>query len=322
MPHVVACLAVEGMAPFELGVVAEVFALERPELAGSGWDYAFAVAAERPGPVGLVGGTSLVVPHGLELLAGAADTVVVPAAADVHADPSPAVVAALHAAHARGARLVSICSGAFVLAATGLLDGREAATHWRYAGLFAERFPAVRVTADVLYADAGDRLLTSAGTAAGIDLCLHLVRADLGAAAANSVARRMVVAPHRAGGQAQFVEQPVPAAPGDDPVAAAMAFARVRLAEPLGLADLARAAHVSERTLTRRFAAATGTSPARWLLDQRVAAALPLLEATDHPVEHVGALVGLPSPAAFRRHFTRAMGVPPSHWRRTFAASR
>ncbi len=322
MPHVVACLAVEGMAPFELGVVAEVFALERPELAVSGWDYAFAVAAERPGAVALVGGTSLVVPHGLELVAGTADTVVVPAAADVHADPSPAVVAALRAAHARGARLVSICSGAFVLAATGLLDGREAATHWRYAALLAERFPAVRVTADVLYVDAGDRVLTSAGTAAGIDLCLHLVRADLGAAAANSVARRMVVAPHRAGGQAQFVEQPVPAAPADDPVAAAMAFARARLAEPLQLADLARAAHVSERTLTRRFAAATGTSPARWLLDQRVAAALPLLEATDHPVEHVGTLVGLPSPAAFRRHFTRAMGVPPSHWRRTFAPAR
>ncbi len=322
MPHVVACLAHEGMAPFELGVVAEVFALDRPELAAAGWDYAFRACAAAPGPLRLLGGMSLDVPHGLDVVAEVADTVVVPGAEDVRGDPPAGVVDALLAAHARGARLVSICSGAFVLAATGLLDGREAATHWRYAALLAERFPAVRVTADVLYVDAGDRVLTSAGTAAGIDLCLHLVRADLGAAAANSVARRMVVAPHRAGGQAQFVEQPVPAAPADDPVAAAMAFARARLAEPLQLADLARAAHVSERTLTRRFAAATGTSPARWLLDQRVAAALPLLETTDHPVEHVGTLVGLPSPAAFRRHFTRAMGVPPSHWRRTFAPAR
>ena len=314
-----ACLAVPGMAPFELGVAAEVFALERPELADAGWDYAFRVCAARPGALPLVGGAALSVGHGLGALAEA-DTVILPSAQDVESDPPEAVLAALRAAHARGARLVSICSGAFVLAATGLLDGREAATHWRYAELLAARFPAVRVAADVLYVDAGDRLLTSAGTAAGIDLCLHLVRADLGGAAANSVARRMVVAPHRAGGQAQFVEQPVPAAPeADDPVAVAMTFARARLAEPLSLAELARAAHVSERTLTRRFAAATGTSPARWLLDQRVAAALPLLEGTDHPVEHVGALVGLPSPAAFRRHFTRAMGVPPSHWRRTFA---
>ena len=314
--HHVACLAFAGMAPFELGVVAEVFALPRPEL-GARWNYGFSLCARRPGPVPVVGGFSIEVPHGLDVLARA-DTVVVPGTEDPRADPPADVLDALRAAHARGARLVSICSGAFVLAATGLLDGRTAATHWRYAGLLAERFPAVRVTADVLYVDHGS-LLTSAGTAAGIDLCLHLVRRDHGAAVANGVARRMVVAPHRAGGQAQFAEAPVPEPVLDDPVARAMEHARDRLAEPLAIADLARHAHVSERTLTRRFRAATGTSPARWLLDQRIAAALPLLEAGEHPVERVGELVGLPSPAAFRRHFARAKGVPPSAWRRAFA---
>jgi AraC family transcriptional activator FtrA len=320
VPHRVTVLAHPGLAAFELGIVTEVFALPRPEL-GPAWDYAFGVCAARPGPLPAVGGFTIDVPAGLEAVA-AADTVIVPGTEDVHGDPPPAVLEALRAAHARGARVVSICSGAFVLAAAGLLDGLTAATHWRYAGLLAERFPAVDVTADVLYVDHG-RLLTSAGTAAGIDLCLHLVRRDHGAAVANSVARRMVVAPHREGGQAQFVEAPVPApaagAGAPDPVAAAMAHALAHLREPLSVADLARAAHVSERTLNRRFLAATGTSPARWLLDRRVAAALPLLEEGDHPVEHVGALVGLPSPAAFRRHFTRALGVPPSAWRRSFA---
>jgi AraC family transcriptional activator FtrA len=321
VPHRVTVLAHPGLAAFELGIAAEVFALPRPEL-GPSWSYDFAVCAERPGRVPVLGGFALEVAHGLEALAEA-DTMIVPGAEDPARDPSPAVVGALRAAHARGARLVSFCSGAFVLAATGVLDGLTAATHWRYAELLARRFPAVTVTADVLYVDHG-RVLTSAGTAAGIDLCLHVVRRDHGAAVANRVARRMVVPPHREGGQAQFVEAPVPApaapAAGPDPVAAAMAFALARLAEPLAVADLARAAHVSERTLTRRFEAATGTSPARWLLGRRIAAALPLLEASDHPVEHVGALVGLPSPAGFRRHFARVMGVPPSAWRRAFAA--
>lgn len=315
-PHRVACLAFDGMTPFEFGVVTEVFALPRPEL-GASWSYDFLICAERPGSIGLVGGTSLGVTHGLDALA-AADTVVVPATQDVHSDPSEELLEALRAASARGARMVSICSGAFVLAATGLLDGRDVATHWRYADLLAARFPEVRVDADVLYTD-GDDILTSAGTAAGIDLCLHLVRRDHGAAIANQVARRMVVAPHRDGNQAQFVEAPVAAATSDNPVAAAMTYALERLGQPLTLAELARHALVSERTLTRHFRAATGTSPGRWLLDQRIAAALPLLEAGELPVEHVGDAVGLPSPAAFRRHFRRAMGVPPSVWQRSFA---
>ena len=196
----------------------------------------------------------------------------------------------------------------------GLLDGRRAATHWRYAPLLARRYPAIAVDDRSLYVDGGD-VLTSAGTAAGIDLCLHIVRADHGADVANAVARRMVVSPHRAGGQSQFVEAPVPPAAQDDPIARVQEWALEHLAERIGVPEMARAAHLSTRTLTRRFAAATGSSPARWLLEQRVAAGAALLERSDAPVEHVGALVGIPSPAAFRRHFARrhgraAVGVP------------
>ncbi|HEY8581313.1 MAG TPA: helix-turn-helix domain-containing protein, partial [Capillimicrobium sp.] len=226
----------------------------------------------------------------------------------------------LRAAHARGARVVSICSGAFALAAAGLLDGRVAATHWRYADELARRHPEVRVDRHVLYVDDGD-VLTSAGSAAGIDLCLHLVRRDHGAAVANHVARRLVVAPHRDGGQAQFIEQPVAAfapADGGAAVARTMAWALERLDERLSLEQLAAHAHLSPRSFTRHFRRATGTSPARWLLDQRVQASLALLESTDTPVEQVGAAVGIPSPAAYRRHFARAMGVAPAGYRRAF----
>lgn len=313
--HLVAVLAHDGIASFELGVAVEVFALPRPELRTPWW-YAFALCAERPGRLHAVGGFGLDVEHGLDTLASA-DTIVLPGTPDPHADPAPEVVDALRSAHARGARIMSICSGAFVLAASGLLDGRDATTHWMYAGLLAERYPAVRVDPRVLYVDGGD-VLTSAGTAAGIDLCLHVVRRDHGAEIANRVARRMVVSPHRTGDQAQFVEAPLPARPHDDPISAVMAWALERLDERLEVADLAAAAHLSPRTLTRRFAEATGTSPARWLLAQRIAASVELLERTATPVEDVGALVGIPSPAAFRRHFARVMGVPPSVYRRTF----
>jgi AraC family transcriptional regulator, transcriptional activator FtrA len=302
---------------FELGVAAEVFALDRPEL-DVGWWYDLAVFGRRPGRLGAVGGFAIDVPHGLEALESAR-TVLLPGTPDVHRDPPAELLAALRAAHARGARLVSICSGAFVLAATGLLDGRRAATHWRYAELLAARFPAVEVDDRSLYVD-GEDLLTSAGTAAGIDLCLHLIRRDHGADVANAVARRMVVSPHRSGDQAQFVEAPVPPSVQDDPVAVVQQWALEHLAERIGVPDMARAAHLSTRTLTRRFAEATGSSPARWLLEQRIAASAAILERTDTPVEDVGALVGIPSPAAFRRHFARIMGVPPSAYRRAFGA--
>jgi len=313
--------AFDGLASFELGVTVEVFALPRPELDVPWW-YGFALCAERPGRQRAVGGFGLDVEHGLDVLA-AADTVILPGTPDPTGDPSPELLGALRAAHARGARLVSICSGAFVLAATGLLDGRAATTHWMYADLLAERYPRVRVDPRVLYVDGGD-VLTSAGTAAGIDLCLHLVRRDHGAEVANRIARRMVVSPHRTGDQAQFVEAPVPArapeAAGGE-VSRVMAWALERLGERIEVGDLAREAHLSARTLTRRFAEATGTSPARWLLEQRIAASVALLESTSTPVEEVGALVGIPSPAAFRRHFARVMGVPPSVYRRTFSTA-
>ena len=314
--HRVTVLAYDGLAPFELGVAAEVFALPRPELDVDWW-YDFSVCAERPGVLPALGGFGLAVDRGLDELARA-DTVILPGAADVHGDPPGPLVDALLAAHARGARLVSICSGAFVLASTGLLDGRQAATHWRYAPLLARRYPRVRVRSDVLYVD-GEDVLTSAGTAAGIDLCLHLVRRDHGADVANRVARRMVVAAHRDGGQAQFVDQPVPSRPDDDPIAGAMDWALGRLPERIGVDDLARHAHLSPRQFSRRFRAATGASPAAWLLRRRLDAALPLLESSHEPVERVAARVGFPTPAAFRRHFTRAYGVAPSHWRRNFA---
>ena len=316
--HRVACLAFEGLAPFELGVAAEVFALARPELGVERW-YEFALCAERPGPLPVVGGFSVVVPHGLEAVERA-DTVVVPGVPDPHADPPEPVLAALSAAHARGARVISICSGAFALAAAGLLDGLEAATHWRYAALLAERFPAVRVNAEVLYLDSGS-VLTSAGTAAGIDLCLHLVRRDHGAEVANRVARRMVVAAHRDGGQAQFIEQPVARAEGDDPVGRAMAHALARLGEPLAVADLARSAHLSPRQLERRFRAATGTSPGRWLIGQRVQASLPMLESGADSVEAVADAVGF-TPAGYRRHFRARLGISPAAYRQRFRAAR
>jgi AraC family transcriptional activator FtrA len=317
--HRVACLAFDGLAPFELGVAAEVFALPRPELDVDWW-YSFAVCAERPGPLAAVGGFELIAPYGLDELA-AADTVLVPGVADVHGDPAPAVLDALRTAHARGARLVSICSGAFALAAAGLLDGAEAATHWRYADLLRARFPRVRVNAAILYVDGG-QVLTSAGTAAGIDLCLHLVRRDHGAEIANRVARRMVVAAHRDGGQAQFIEQPVPhpaGGAGGDPVSRAMDHALAHLAEPLSVAALARRAHLSPRQLERRFRAATGITPGRWLIAQRVHASLPLLESDGRSVEEIAAAVGF-TPAGYRRHFRARMGISPSAYRQRFRA--
>jgi len=316
--HRVACLAFPGLAPFELGVAAEVFALPRPELDVAWW-YEFALCAERPGPMAVVGGFTVVAPHGLEAIERA-DTVIVPGVLDPHDDPPAAVLNALRAAHARGARVLSICSGAFALAATGLLDGIEAATHWRYAALLQERFPAVRANADVLYLDAG-RVLTSAGTAAGIDLCLHLVRSDHGAEVANRVARRMVVAAHRDGGQAQFIERPVPRAEAGDPVGRAIAHALAHLGERLTVADLARTAHLSPRQLERRFRESTSTSPGRWLIGQRVQASLPMLESGGPSVEDVAGAVGF-TPAGFRRHFRARLGISPSAYRQRFRAAR
>jgi AraC family transcriptional activator FtrA len=314
--HRVVALAAPGIAPFELGVVVEVFGLDRPELDVPWW-YELRVAAETPGPLpATAGGFGFFVEHGLEALADA-DTIVVPG---WHGEPSAEVVAAVRAAHGRGARLVSICSGVFLIAATGLLDGAEAATHWRYAAALAERHPAVRVNAGVLYVD-NDTVLTSAGSAAGIDLCLHIVRRDHGSAVANAVARRLVIPPHRDGGQAQLIDLPMPAHPDDDPIATVMAWALERLDEPLDLDALAGRAYMSVRTFTRRFRKATGTTPGRWLLEQRVRASLTLLETTDASVETVAGTVGFASAATFRHHFASIMRTSPSAYRRAFYAA-
>ncbi|TCB95620.1 helix-turn-helix domain-containing protein [Micromonospora zingiberis] len=313
----VAVLAYPGMSVFETGIVTEVFGLPRPEL-GVPW-YDLRLCAERPGPLPLIGGAHLHTPYGLGVLAGAG-TVIVPGVSDVSAPPSPRLVAALRRAHRAGARIMSICSGAFALAGAGLLDGRRATTHWRYADLLARRHPAVTVDPDVLYLDDGD-ILTSAGSAAGLDLCVHVIRRDHGAAVANAVARRLVIPPHRDGGQAQFIEAPVAAGPDDDRIAGSLAWALAHLAEPLTVARLARQAHLSPRTYLRHFARATGTSPIRWLVDQRIRASLALLETTDAPVTRIATTVGFDTPVTYRHHFTRAMRTSPSAYRRAFRSS-
>ncbi|MEU8009263.1 transcriptional regulator FtrA [Micromonospora parva] len=312
--HRVAVLAYPGMSVFETGIVTEVFGLARPEFDVDWYD--LVLCAEQPGPVPVVGGASLHTPYGLAELA-AARTVIVPGVADVTADPSPELVTALRQAHRRGARVMSICSGAFALAGAGLLDGRRATTHWRYAELLARRYPRVEVDPDVLYLDDGD-LLTSAGSAAGLDLCLHVVRCDHGAAIANAVARRLVIPPHRDGGQAQFVEAPVPTDPDDDRIAGSIDWALAHLAEPLTVAQFAAQAHMSSRTYLRHFARATGTSPIRWLIDQRVRASLAMLEETDLAVEQVARAVGFDSPVTYRHHFGRSMLTSPTAYRRAF----
>jgi AraC family transcriptional activator FtrA len=312
--HRVAVLAYPGMSAFETGIVTEVFGLPRPELDVDWYD--LAVCAPDDGPVPMVGGAALHTPYGLDDFA-AADTVIVPGVPDVHAAVAPAVVRALRRAHDRGARLVSICSGAFALAAAGLLDGRPATTHWRYASLLRQRYPLVKVDPDVLYVSDG-RIFTSAGSAAGLDLCLHLVRADHGPAVANAVARRLVVAPHREGGQAQFIEAPVAPGPEDDRVARSMAWAVRHLDQPLTVAALARQAHMSTRSYLRHFARCSGTSPIRWLIAQRIQASLPLLERGDAPVEEIATAVGFETAVTFRHHFLRAMRTSPSAYRRAF----
>lgn len=304
----------DGISVFEVGCVTEVFALPRPEL-DVPW-YGFKACAETTGPMRASGGFGLLAEHDLAEFA-ASDTVVVTAVPDVRGEIPKALTDALRTAYERGARVVSICSGAFALAEAGLLDGLRATTHWRYAELFAARYPRVRLDPDVLYTDEG-RILTSAGSAAGLDLCLHLVRRDHGSAVANAVARRLVLPPHREGGQAQFIEAAVRTVPEDDGVARSLEWALEHLAQPISVARLAEVARMSRRSYLRHFARTTGTSPLRWLVNQRLAAARELLETGDAPIEQVGAAVGFADAATFRHHFTRAVGTAPSAYRRTF----
>ena len=305
--HSVVALAFPGVVAFDLATAAQVFG-HRTERRR----YAFAVATPTPGEIPTSTGFSLVAAHGLDALASA-DTVIVPGHLDVEREwPDEA----LEALRRFDGRVVSICTGAFVLAAAGLLDGRRATTHWYDAPRLAAMYPAVDVDPDVLYVDEG-RLLTSAGVAAGIDLCLHLVRRDHGAAVANAVARRIVVAPHRSGGQAQFVDRPLPPSPQAG-LEATRAWALERLGSPLSVAAMARHAAMSERSFARRFRAETGTTPLRWLIEQRVTPARRLLERTDLPVEAVAAECGFGSAVSLRDHFGRAVHTTPTAYRRAF----
>ena len=315
-PHLVAAVVGPHVAAFELGVAHEVFGIDRSEYSDPWYD--FRVVAVRGNPVPVTDGDwSISTPWALEDIADA-DTVIVPTWPDLDAPADPALLEALRAVHDRGARLVSVCSGAFLLAQTGLLDGRRATTHWMYAGELAHCYPEVDVDPNVLFVDAGNGIFTSAGTAAGIDLCLHIVRLDHGADVANKVARRMVVPPQRDGGQAQFVDAPVPATPDDDVIGRILEWAAGHLHEPLTVDDLARRALLSSRTFARRFRAVTGTTPMQWLLRQRVLHAQRLLEATDLPIELVAQQCGFGTATSFRTHFRRVAGTSPAAYRRTF----
>ncbi|MFD9818402.1 helix-turn-helix domain-containing protein [Streptomyces violascens] len=296
---------------FEAAAACEVFGTDHSELVDP-W-YSFRVCGSRMARVG--GWLRADTTHGLDALASA-HTVIVPAQDDIEGDPPGELIDAVRAAHAAGARIVSLCTGAFVLAAAGLLDGRRATTHWAHADLLAARYPKVTVDAGVLFTDE-DGVLTSAGKAAGMDLCLHIVRTDHGATVANALARHLVVPPHRDGGQAQFI--PAPVTHGrDHPLADLLPWALDRLDQPLTVEDLARQAAMSSRNLARHFHAVTGTSPLRWLLSQRVRLAQELLESGDDSVEHIAARTGMGTSATLRRHFARVTGLPPEAYRRTF----
>ncbi|GAB2985580.1 helix-turn-helix domain-containing protein [Saccharothrix stipae] len=312
----VAAVVIDGLAPFEFGVICEVFGVDRTEDGVPPID--FLVCGERPGePVRTSVGASLTPDHGLDAL-GRADLVAVPAV-KIRDEYPPLVLEAIREAHRGGSTLLSVCSGAFVLGAAGLLDDRRCTTHWHHATALAERFPHAKIDPDVLFVDEGD-IVTSAGTAAGIDACLHLVRRELGAAVTATIARRMVVAPQREGGQRQFVELPAPHQA--DSLQPLLAWLQDRLDQEHTIASLAEQATMSERTFARRFAAETGTTPHRWLTVQRVLRARQLLEETQLTVEDVAHRAGFGTAALLRHHFTSVVGVPPKDYRRSFAHRR
>ena len=309
----VVCVAYDDLSLFEAGIASEVFGLERPEFEHP--LYRFRVAQIEPGMLRSRGGLQLRADGGLGLL-NRADLVIVPGWRGT--DAPEALQRALRRAHARGAQLLSICTGAFVLAEAGLLDGLEATTHWRYVPAFRERFPKVAWLADVLYVDTGS-IVTSAGSAAGIDACLHVVRRHHGSAVANLVARTMVTPPHRQAGQAQFIPMPVGPATRSS-LGPVLDWARARLDKPLRVGDMAGRAAMSERNFLRHFSAQVGIGPKEWLRRERVAAAQALLERSSQRLEAVAQAVGFGSAAALRAAFRQTIGVPPTLHRRQFGS--
>jgi AraC family transcriptional activator FtrA len=310
--HTVALLVYDGVDQFGLAVAYEMFGVDHASDPAHPW-YRFSICG--PGPVTLDSGLRIDVQHGLDELQHA-DTVVVPAC-EAPDGPPAAVLTGLRQAHAGGARLVSLCTGAFVLAAAGLLDGRRVTTHWAECEELAARYPSVTVDPGVLYVDDGD-ILTSAGSAAAIDLGLHLIRRDHGAEAAVRVARELVVPPYRAGGQAQYIETPLPEPDSTDLFADTVAWAQEHLDEPLSVADLARRSAMSRRTFARRFAATTGTTPYQWLLRQRLQRAQRLLETTDLPIGVVARRSGMVTATNLRKHFGAVVRTTPQGYRSTF----
>ena len=312
-PRRVVALAYDRLCTFEFGIVVEVFALPRPELSVD-W-YKFSVCSLDPGPIRAMGGLMVQSRDGLGALRRAG-TIVIPGWRDPDEPPPEALKRELRLAYARGARLVSICSGVFVLAAAGLLDGKRVTTHWRYVDRLTARFPNIYVQPDVLYVDEGN-ILTSAGSAAGIDLCLHIVRRDYGAEIANVVARRLVVPPHREGGQAQYVLHPI-RKESINGIAPVLEWADKHMDRPLTVDEMARKASMSTRTFARRFREETGTTPRQWLIRQRLLHAQRLLETTTESMEEVAQAAGFGSAATLRQHFSRMRRTTPTAYRRRF----
>jgi AraC family transcriptional regulator, transcriptional activator FtrA len=311
--HRVAALAYDGLCTFEFGCTVELFALDRPEL-GVPW-YEFAVCAGDKGVVRALGGITVAVPNSLSLLEQA-DTIVIPGWRDAREVPPQALTKRLRRAYDRGARLCSICSGVFVLAAAGILDGKRATTHWRYAELLARQYPRIHVQPNALYVDE-EQVLTSAGSAAGLDMLLHLVRKDFGARVANQVARRLVIPPHRQGDQAQFVPRPV-CVDERGRLSKLLDWIRAHLSAAHTIESLARRASMSPRTLQREFRATTGESAYAWLVRERIARARELLEQDSVSMARIAAAVGIGSLESLRYHFRRAIGTTPSEYRARF----
>jgi transcriptional regulator GlxA family with amidase domain len=312
--HTIAIVAFEGISPFHLSVPCIVFGDDLLKLGAP--RYRLLICGEQIGPVATMSGFRIDVEHNLTRL-GEADTVIVPAWCDPDERPSQALLQALRTAHARGARMVGLCLGTFVLAEAGLLDGRTVSTHWAWAVEFERNHPHVALDQNALYIDDGD-VLTSAGTAAALDCCLHIVRRDHGAEIANRVARRLVVAPHRHGGQAQYIEKPLPTGGDQDRIGAAIGWAIEHLGEPLSLDRLASRAGMSLRSFTRHFRNKTGTTFTQWLLNHRLASAQRLLETGSCSIDHIAVMAGFGSTVSLRQHFTRAFSISPASYRRQF----
>ncbi|TDD30362.1 helix-turn-helix domain-containing protein [Actinomadura sp. KC06] len=312
--HVVGLAVTAGAPVFELAIPCEVFGTDRSDIVDP-W-YELRLCAEASGPLASSAGVSLHASHCYTDLLDVDTVIVAGLARYAQLAPPPELIAALREAFRRGRRIVSLCTGAYVLAAAGLLDGRRATTHWMNANDFAHRFPRVHLDPAPLYIDDGD-IVTTAGSGAAIDVCLHLVRTDHGAAAANEIARRMVVPPHREGGQAQYT-RPVAIAEKSDDLAPVLQWALERLHQPITVPELAKVAHMSERTFARRFRDTLGITPLQWLLQQRVRLAQELLETTDSPIEEIARTTGFGNGVNLRYHFGRVAGVSPQSYRHVF----